>query len=79
MPPREEKRLKLRCSFERFKLDETHPPTTYRIQFMQSQNLNGSFSIDQIRAKNIIKELESMKKEIHEKAVEDYRYYYLLS
>jgi len=26
MPPREEKRLKLRCSFERFKLDETHPP-----------------------------------------------------
>lgn len=74
MPAREKQRYKLRCSREKFKLDESHPPTAYRIQFIEKQNLPGRFSIDTEKVSKMAEELDKMKEEIHEIAVENYRY-----
>jgi len=77
MPDREKKRYKLRCEQEKFQLDATHPPTVYRIQFIEKQNLSGSFTINPEKANRMSAELDSMKEKIHEIAVEDYCYYWL--
>ncbi|CAH2713160.1 Protease HtpX [Neobacillus rhizosphaerae] len=77
MPEREKKRYKLRCEREGFQLDATHPPTAFRIQFIEKQNLSGSFTIHPEKAKMMVAELDAMKEHIHEIAVEDYRYYWL--
>ncbi|WP_066065293.1 M48 family metallopeptidase [Neobacillus soli] len=77
MPEREKKRYKLQCAREKFQLDATHPPTTFRIQFIEKQNLPGTFTIDSEKSKKMFAELEAMKETIHKIAVEDYRYYWL--
>lgn len=77
MPEREKKRYKLRCAREKFQLDATHPPTAFRIQFLEKQNLTGCFTINLEKAKRMSAELDAWKEQIHEIAVEDYRYYWL--
>ncbi|MEO2074821.1 MAG: M48 family metallopeptidase [Bacillus sp. (in: firmicutes)] len=77
MPEREKIRIKLQLAKEKFKLNATHPPTIYRIQFIEKQNLTGRFSIDPLKGKKMIQELDLFKEKIHEIAVENYRYYWL--
>jgi Zn-dependent protease with chaperone function len=78
MPEREKQRLKIRLGNEKFKLNTTHPPTTFRIQFVQNQNLPPRFTVDPERTQKIQAEFEAVKDKIHEEAVEDYRYYRLM-
>jgi heat shock protein HtpX len=77
MPEREKIRIKLQLAKEKFKLNETHPPTIYRIQFIEKQNLTGRFSNDPLKGKKMIQELDLFREKIHEIAVENYRYYWL--
>lgn len=77
MPEREKIRIKLQLAKEKFKLNETHPPTIYRIHFIEKQNLTGRFSIDPLKGKKMIQELDLFKEKIHEIEVENYRYYWL--
>ncbi|PPA70361.1 M48 family metallopeptidase [Jeotgalibacillus proteolyticus] len=76
MPQREKLRLKKINEMEKSKVDETHPPTHYRMNYLESkQMIDPLIEIDQERAERLDKELASYRKEIQETLVEEYRYY----
>lgn len=73
LPEREKMRLRLRLKNEKFKLNATHPPTGFRIQFIEKQNLPSPLFFTETSLEKIWAELEQWKDEVNEVAIGDYR------
>jgi heat shock protein HtpX len=74
IPARERERIRRVAQLQESRLDTTHPPTAYRMAFLQSHFLDEArFILDSDDHERLEQELATLRPEIQQQLIDDYR------